>query len=558
MPEYFAPGVYIEEVPPSSQPIAGVSTSVAGFIGVIPDTLYQPQDQLQIGKITNEEVVKGGDNKFTLSKYPVDTNTKKFTIKIDGAEQADATLEDDKTNKKTTIKFKTEPTAGKKVTVDYNYIVLPVQTWKITNEEVVKGGDNKFTLSKYPVDTNTKKFTIKIDDTEQADATLEDDNANKKTTIKFKTEPTAGKKVTVDYNHIVLPVLPSFNKLDISQKLEKITSFDQLKQKFGDISYYDNDSGNSPEEENRYLTHAVLGFFNNGGTVCYVKRYQDKKTVKDKITNALEEFGKINEIGVIAVPGNTDATVREAVLNHCENFKDRFAVLDGEENPGDGKENDADTIKNGARNSHFGAIYYPWLKVADPLSPEEPVSVPPSGHVVGVYARTDSERGVFKAPANEVIRGVLDVKIPLNSVDQGGLNPKGINVIRTFGGTVKIYGARTIGGDANGAFKYVSTRRTMSFLRKSIEQAMEFAVFEPNTPDLWARITRNVSDFLLGQWRDGALFGDDPKKAFFVRCDENTNPPDVRERGQVVTEIGVAIVKPAEFVIFKIQQLTGG
>lgn len=183
--------------------------------------------------------------------------------------------------------------------------------------------------------------------------------------------------------------------------------------------------------------------------------------------------------------------------------------------------------------------------------------VPPSGHIAGIYARVDSQRGVFKAPANEPVFGAVGLKYNISKAQQDGLNPQGVNVIRPLNGNIYVWGARTIGGDANGEYKYISTRRYFNFLRESIDEGTQFAVFEPNSPALWQRIIRNVGDFLLGQWRDGALFGDTPKQAFFVRCDASTNPSDVGERGQVVTEIGVAIVKPAEFVIFRIQQQTG-
>jgi uncharacterized protein len=185
-------------------------------------------------------------------------------------------------------------------------------------------------------------------------------------------------------------------------------------------------------------------------------------------------------------------------------------------------------------------------------------SVPPSGHIAGIYARSDSTRGVFKAPANEVIQGALDVSVRVSSAQQDGLNPDGVNVLRVMNGPVRVWGARTLADEGTAEFRYVSTRRFMNFLRESIIQGTQWVVFEPNTTSLWQQIVRNVSDFLLGQWRDGALFGDTPAKAFSVRCDETTNPPDVRELGQVVTEIGVAIVKPAEFVVFRVQQTTGG
>ncbi|NEP54897.1 MAG: phage tail sheath family protein, partial [Moorea sp. SIO3C2] len=206
---------------------------------------------------------------------------------------------------------------------------------------------------------------------------------------------------------------------------------------------------------------------------------------------------------------------------------------------------------------------FPWITVFDPaqqiLNPSSNGSIflPPSGHMAGVYARVDGERGVFKAPANEVIRGALDLEYNLTRAEQDGLNPLGINIIRSFKGNIKVWGARTLGGDDNGEYKYISTRRYFNFLRESIDEGTQFAVFEPNNLALWQRINRTVGDFLLNQWRDGALFGATPEQAFFVKCDAETNPKEVREAGQVVALIGVAIVKPAEFVIFRIQQMAG-
>ena len=170
----------------------------------------------------------------------------------------------------------------------------------------------------------------------------------------------------------------------------------------------------------------------------------------------------------------------------------------------------------------------------------------------------DTQRGVHKAPANEAVAGALGLQYNLSKSQQEGLNPLGINCIRNLNGNIYVWGARTLGGDANGSEKYISTRRLLNFLRESIEEGTQFVVFEPNNPALWQRIKRSVGDFLLGQWRAGALFGETPDKAFFVKCDAETNLRDVREAGQVVTEIGVAIVKPAEFVIFRMQQQTGG
>lgn len=307
----------------------------------------------------------------------------------------------------------------------------------------------------------------------------------------------------------------------------------------------------------RPLAHAVFGFFLNGGNRCYVIRIDTAAS----LPTALTKFAGIDEIAIVAIPGNTTETAQEAVLDHCESLKDRFAVLDGQQVTSPFTK---ERIQGNTKDSTYGAIYYPWIEVTDPakqiMEPDSDGSLmmPPSGHIAGVYARVDAERGVFKAPGNEGIRGALDVEYRLTRNDQNGLNPSGVNVIRAFNGNIKIWGARTMGGDDNGEFKYISTRRLFNFLRESIDEGTQFAVFEPNSPSLWQRIKRNVGDFLLGQWRDGALFGETPEKAFFVKCDEETNPTDVQERGEVITEIGVAIVKPAEFVIFRIQQRTGG
>ena len=336
-----------------------------------------------------------------------------------------------------------------------------------------------------------------------------------------------------------IPVLYTVAPANIPQL---ITNWEQFKTKFGDF-----DPGNQT------LAQAIYGFFNNGGTRCWVIRLATLVNATD-LKPALQQFAGIDEIAIVAVPGARGQTQQDDIISHCENSKDRFAILDGNPQPA---QLTVAEIKGQVRDSNFAALYFPWLKVANPNGGED-ISQPPSGHIAGVYARVDGERGVFKAPANEVLRGVAALERRLSRADQGELNKAGINIIRNFNSNLKIWGARTLGGDANGEFKYISTQRFFNFLRESIDEGTQFVVFEPNSPPLWQRITRSVSDFLLNQWRDGALFGDTPQQAFFVRCNAETNPPEVRELGQVVTEIGVAIVKPAEFVIFRIEQLTGG
>ncbi|HMV13478.1 MAG TPA: phage tail sheath subtilisin-like domain-containing protein [Nitrosomonas sp.] len=321
-----------------------------------------------------------------------------------------------------------------------------------------------------------------------------------------------------------------------------VTSWNEFVTNFGEIQ-----AGNSD------LAHAVFGFFHNGGTRCWVIHV----TALDDLSSELGEFAAIDEIAIVAVPGATTKPIHAALLDHCLQLGDRVAILDGVK---DADPPTADNISPEGRSEKgsYGAIYFPWIKVSNPLKKNETITVPPSGHIAGIYARNDARRGVHKAPANEVVLGALGLEKRISKAIQNDLNPEGVNVIREFGREIKVWGGRTRADSGHSEYQYISTRRYMNFLRESIDEGTQWVVFEPNSHSLWQRISRTLTDFLTNQWRQGALFGETPKQAFFVKCDADTNPPDVRELGQVVTEIGVAIVKPAEFVIFRIQQTTGG
>lgn len=325
-----------------------------------------------------------------------------------------------------------------------------------------------------------------------------------------------------------------------------ITGWEQFKNTFGDIQ-----AGSS------MLAHAVYGFFNNGGGRCYVTRVSPggEDDLDGSLIAALEGFKAIDEIALVAIPGAISDAVQTAILDHCGNefLQDRFAILDGRRTTTLTKAE----IQGGTRDSSYGAIYYPWIDVGEKDGEGAPVYFPPSGHIAGVYARVDSDRGVHKAPANEVIRGALGVETLVSKEGQAGLNPNGINVIRKFDGNITIWGARTMAGANEPEWRYVNARRLFNFLRESIDEGTGWVVFEPNAPELWSKIRRNVSAFLTTVWASGALFGATPEQAFYVRCNETTNPPEVRDLGQVVTEVGVALVSPAEFVIFRISQWAG-
>lgn len=335
-------------------------------------------------------------------------------------------------------------------------------------------------------------------------------------------------------------------------KPQLITSWEQFKNNFGDIQEAKAAEGEKPAKPgNATLAHAVYGFFNNGGTRCWVIRVTDITS----LDNSLELFAPIDEISIVAVPGAVTNTQHKSILAHCFKLQDRFAILDGVKSPGTLT---PASIAPGGRDEtgSYGAVYFPWVKVSDPATGED-IDVPPSGHIAGIYARNDATRGVHKAPANEVVLGATGLVRPVSKTEQDGLNPAGVNVIRSFNGSIKIWGARTLADEARSDFKYISTRRLFNFLRESIDAGTQWVVFEPNTPALWQGITRNVTAFLTGVWRAGALFGNTPQEAFYVKCDADTNPPDQRDLGMVVTEIGVSIVRPAEFVIFRIGQWSG-
>jgi phage tail sheath protein FI len=328
-------------------------------------------------------------------------------------------------------------------------------------------------------------------------------------------------------------------------------TFSDFKSAFGNFS---TDSGQ------RNLAHAVYGFFNNGGTRCYVVR---ETAVGNISSSALPKLAAIDEIAIVAAPGIVTKAVRQGVDDHCKAMEDRFAILDVQESlEKDGLFDPGALDKSDVvpPNSDFAATYLPWLMVSDPATSlttpgsDGLIAVPPSGHVAGIYARVDATRGVHKAPANEVVRGALGLRYAISRAHQDGLNPKGVNAIRDLNGNVRVWGARTLGGNANLDLRYISTRRLLLFLRESIDEGMQWVVFEPNDASLWAKITRNVTAFLTTVWREGALLGDTPAEAFYVKCDAETNPPAVRDAGQVVTQIGVAVVRPAEFIVFELSQ----
>lgn len=249
--------------------------------------------------------------------------------------------------------------------------------------------------------------------------------------------------------------------------------------------------------------------------------------------------------------------VQASMIAHCQNHGDRMAILDPP--PGLSSQQVGKWRTDMMYDSKFAAMYYPWLKVSNPVGSNgsKKILVPPSGHMAGIWARNDQTRGVWKAPANEVITGALNVQTNVTHGEQETLNPIGVNCIRPFGTRgIRVWGARTLSSDTS--WNYINVRRLFNMIEDTILQGTQWVVFEPNDQALWQRVKRTISAFLLGLWRDGALFGASPEEAFYVKCDAETNPPDSIDLGRLVVEIGVSPVKPAEFVIFRISQWRGG
>ncbi|WP_068398327.1 phage tail sheath family protein [Kribbia dieselivorans] len=275
----------------------------------------------------------------------------------------------------------------------------------------------------------------------------------------------------------------------------------------------------------------------------------------------------IDEVTMVAVPDLVAAleqgaidleqfkAVQLAVIAHCEMMGDRMAILDPP--PGLNPQKILDWRVNGAGfDSKYATLYWPYVKVMDPATGMAQ-HVPPSGHMAGIWARNDDTRGVHKAPANEVVRGAISLETQITRAEHDLLNPVGVNCIRAFPGRgVRVWGARTLSSDP--AWRYINVRRLFNYLEESILDGTQWVVFEPNDPQLWARIRRTISAFLVNEWRKGALFGATPDDAYFVKCDEETNPAEGIDAGQVVCQIGVAPVKPAEFVVFQLSQFSGG
>lgn len=581
MATYRSPGVYVEEMPAALQTIAGVGTSTASFIGIVPDTIVTPQPNPLYDPTQDEAAVVAIDLRFAtplglVVAEAVDLHNKLLlpvgtpldehlaqAVKAQGEpvlvhytqKRSDALLD------KTLARDLVDPATGELLAITLNGAPVALRQ----GHRVVVGEVGKIRAAAEAAGIDALEIQETVATTAAAEALVGKRLGQSMTVDEHLTPNTLitqadlaarvqqaglanGMTQLKVKNAAALQI--AFNPLATGE-VKLCTNFAEFRKFFGDFS---TDTGH------RNLIHAVYGFFRNGGTRCYVARI----TRETEMDSVLAKFSAIDEIALVAAPGVTDKAIWDKLVVHCRlTTQDRFAIFDSPlALTGDDLTllTPAHAMNVLPANAEDAAFYFPWIQVFDPATKlsmpkgDGRVYAPPSGHIAGIYARSDATRGVHKAPANEPLVGALGLRYQISKAQQDGLNPHGVNCIRTLNGNMRVWGARTIGGDANGEWRYINVRRTFLYLRKSLDEGLRWVVFEPNDQNLWAKITLNVTAFLTTVWRTGALVGRTAAEAFYVKCDGETNPPALRAVGQMVTEIGVAIVRPAEFVIFRISQ----
>lgn len=524
MPQYLSPGVYVEEVPSGSKPIEGVGTAVAAFVGVAErGPVNAPTLVTSWSQFTSVfgGFVEGAYLALSVFGYFQNGGGAAYVVRVGGngdgaAPHASAALESGAKSglEAYVVRAKQPGDEGDQLQVQ---VRDPKPATKGDGEG--EGGDDG------GGEASDTTFTLLVKRGNRTVETFED--------------------VTTDgraKNH-VLTVVNEQSQLVELEEVGKGTMV-ELRPRSGTVSLTGGSAG-APAPElapDDYVGDAAdrtgaggLEAVDNVTMVC----------MPDLM--AAYQQGAIDLEGV--------KTAQLGLIAHCELMGDRMAILD----PPPGL--NAQQIREwrmdvAGYDSKYATLYWPWVKVFDPATGTNQY-VPPSGHVAGIWGRNDDTRGVHKAPANEVVRGAVDLEIDITSREQDQLNPDGINCIRTFPGRgTRVWGARTLSSDPE--WRYVNVRRLFNYLEKSILNGTNWAVFEPNDEELWGRIRRTITAFLTRTWRDGALFGATADQAFFVKCDAETNPPEVVDAGQVVCLVGVAPVKPAEFVIFRLSQFSGG
>ncbi|NIM15104.1 MAG: phage tail protein [Candidatus Aminicenantes bacterium] len=530
MPEYLSPGVYIEEFEIGARPIEGVGTSTLGFLG---ETERGPTEPRLITGWLNFQRIYGGyfeGNGNPYLPYSVEgffanggsrCYVARVVARVDdesAAEKASGKLVNE-----TGVSFLTATAVGEGEWG--NRIAFKVSEGT-TNEE---SDDTLFRLTVYYLKTAIEGELPTDEELDKADIVEDFDDLS----LDSSSDNFYENKVNGISNLIVLT------------KEDNDT---------GEIPDFPTEEEVAAEEKEPIVIKGILKGGTNG-VKADVTDYErgGAGTLEPGGRQGLLALNDVDEVAILYAPDAFSIDgLPNALIGACEKLKDRFAILDAPKG-----ESNVDNLK--PRNDYstmYAAYYYPWIKVYDPLT-KLYKTVPPGGHVAGIYARSDIERGVHKAPANEKVKGVKDLEFNIGKGEQDILNPRGVNCIRAFSGRgIRVWGARTL--SSNALWKYINVRRLFIFLEESIEKGTQWVVFEPNDEKLWARVKQTVNQFLTGVWKGGALMGSVPEEAFFIKCDRSTMTQDDIDNGRLIMIIGVAPVKPAEFVIFRIAQWQGG
>ncbi len=518
MPNYRSPGVYVEEVQAGSRPIEGVGTAIAAFVGITADGPYnEPIKVTNWGQYvrTFGEWVDGAYLPHAVYQYFNNQGGACYVIRI-GENAAE------------------EPRrAGAELT---SSVRAGQAVYRIEARQPGAAGDG-----------------IKV--------SVEQTNGSGDASAEAKEGDGSGEHSDDTYTIVVRQgdkverfegISPRKGRRDLVTELQRSTLVRAT------------EIGGAPVAE-RVPSSGEVALA--GGAALPARLTPDDYLGDVTARSGIAGLESLDDVTMVAIPdlmaayegGQIDLdgvrTVQGKLIEHCEAMKDRMAILDAPK--GLNAQQVREWVREKAQfNSAYATLYWPWCAFYDP-GLGQPRLMPPSGSIAGIWGRNDDTRGVHKAPANEIVAGALDLEINVNRREHDDLNPAGINVIRAFPGRgILVWGARTLSDDSS--WRYVNVRRLFNYVESSILAGTQWVVFEPNDLDLWQRIKRTVSSFLLGLWRDGALFGATPEQAFYVKCDEETNPPDVIDAGYVVIEVGIAPVKPAEFVVFRIAQLPSG
>ncbi len=506
---YLSPGVYVEEVDRGSKPIEGVATAVAAFVGYTAKAADPRNGDSLIGKptlVTN------------WSQY-----VQAFGDFVDGAYLPDSVY--GFFNNGGTIAY----------IVSVKTLGVPAEGAKLISAgaQLTSGGDSPADVLQITAKAggpagNSIKVTAETDPGTDGDPTFTLTVTDGTTSETFR-----GLGLKKTGKNYVETQLKESTLVDV-----KVTAKDTKLVPAGEVHLEGGKVETKPVSLNDYQGEAAkrTGL---GGLAAIM----DLTMVVAPDLMSAYESGELDKKGV--------QSVQQALIDFCENQRYVFAILDTP--PGLSPQEAYDWRMEVNYDTTRAALYYPWVEIADMLKPGKTQFMPPSGYMAGLYARVDGTRGVHKAPANEIVRGALGLEINVTKGEQDLMNPVGINCIRSFPGRgIRVWGARTLTSDPS--WRYINVRRLFNYVEASIERSTQWAVFEPNDHMLWGRLRRDMSAFLRNTWRSGALFGRTPEESFYVKVDEELNPVEVRDLGQLIVEIGIAPVKPAEFLIIRISQ----